>query len=276
MKKNPIVVDGITAIASAIVKTIISFIRKPAVIANIQHIFNPNKLGIYSTKEVKEVEENADLIADFLKNKGIRPNRIGIDGLPGAGKSTLANALSNRLKMEWISLDYQLSNEPFHFNKNNSIYEHQRLFRTQDIDVFDIILFMDLPVEKIKKQIIYRGQGAFNIEIFDYDLMQEVGRIAFDIADGKKIRIPNSHICMKIRPKGGFNVTENLENQLEMAGFVNTGNLTKEEKIFLLIEGKAKRGKFANNLGSKYAMELLANVREYFNNSDHTRRKFRH
>ncbi|MFC1563097.1 hypothetical protein ACFL4Z_03500 [candidate division KSB1 bacterium] len=273
-KKNPLITIGASAVGSAILKTGISFVKKPAVIANVKHIFKPKKLGVYSTKEIQEVEKNADWIVNLLKEKEIRPNRIGIDGLPGSGKSTLANALSNRLKMEWISLDYQLSNEPHQFNKNNSIYEHQRLFRTQNLDVFDVIIFIDLPVEKIKEQIIDRGQGAFNVEIFDYNLMQEIGKTAFEITDNEKIRVPKSHLYMKIRPKEGFNINENLDIILKAEGFANTGNLTKEEKLFLLVEGKVKKGHFAYNQGSKYALELLENVREFINYVDRPGKRF--
>jgi len=274
-KKNPQITIGASAIGSAILKTGISFIKKPAVIANVKHIFNPKKLGIYSVKEVKEIEKCADWIVDLLKEKRIRPNKIGIDGLPGSGKSTIANALSNRLKMEWISLDFKLSNEPYQFNKNNSIYEHHRLFRTQNLDAFDVIIFIDLPVEKIKEQIIDRGQGAFNVEIFDYDLMQEIGKTAFEITDGGKIRVPSTYLYMKIKPEGGFNIDENLDKKLKAEGFVDTGNLTKEEKLFLLAEGKAKKGMFAYNQGSKYAMELLENVREFINYVNNPGRRFR-
>ena len=139
-----------------------------------------------------------------------------------------------------------------------------------------MIIFIDLPVEKIKEQIIDRGQGALNVEIFDYDLMQEIGRTAFEIADGEKIRVHKSNLYMKIRLEEGFNIDENLEKKLKAEGFVDTGNLTKEEKLFLLAEGKAKKGMFAYNQGSKYAMELLDNVREFINYVDSPGRRFRH
>ncbi|MBW7997759.1 MAG: hypothetical protein FVQ81_14540 [Candidatus Glassbacteria bacterium] len=263
-QKNPQIAEGASAVGTSIIKTGISFVKKPAVIAYIKHIFHPKKLGKYSTREVREVEINADWIAGYIKEKNIRPGRVGIDGLPGSGKSTLANALSDRLKMEWISLDYELTNEPCQLNRNRSIYEHHRLFRTQDLDVFDLIIFIDLPVEKIKEQIIERGQGAVNVEIFDYNLMQEIGRTAFELADGEKIRVTESHLYMKIRPAAGFNIDENLDEMLKTNGFLNTDILSKEEKLFLLIEGKAKKGLFAYNQGGKYAMELLDNIGEFY------------
>ena len=274
-KNNPQVTVGVSAVGSAILKTCISFVKKPAVIAHIKHIFHPKKLDKYSTREVKEIEKIADWIVDYFNEKNIMPDKIGIDGLPGSGKSTLANALSNRLKMEWISLDYQLSNELYRFNKNNTIYEHHRLFRTQNLDAFDVIIFLDLPVDKIKEQIVDRGQGAVNVEIFDYNLMQEIGKTAFEIADGEKIRVSESHLYMKIRPEEGYNIDDNLEKMLNAADFLNTEKLTKEEKLFLVIEGKAKKGLFAYNQGGKYAMELLVNVGDFYKYVDRRHRRFR-
>jgi hypothetical protein len=270
-KKNPQLTVGASAVGTSIIKTGLSFIKKPGVVASIKHIFHPKKLDKYSTREVKEVEKNADWIVDFLQAKGLRPNRIGIDGLPGSGKSTLANALSNRLKMEWISLDYQMSNDSYSFNKNKAVYEHHRLFRTQELDVFDLIIFIDLPVARIKKQIIDRGQGAVNVEIFDFNLMQEIGRIAFEIADAENIRVSESHLHMKIRPAEGFNTSENLVKKLTATGFWGTEKLSKEEKLFLLIEGKEKKGLFAYNQGGKYAKELLTNVGEFYKYFDRRR-----
>ncbi len=269
--KNPQLTVGASAVGTSIIKTGLSFIKKPGVVASIKHIFHPKKLNKYSTREVEEVEKNAAWIVDFLKGKGLRPNRIGIDGLPGSGKSTLAKALSQRLEMEWISLDYKLSNDSYSFNKNKAVYEHHRLFRTQDPDVFDLIIFIDLPVARIKKQILDRGQGAVNVEIFDFNLMQEVGRTAFGIADADKIRVPESHLYMKIRPAGGFNISEHLEKKLTATGFANTEKLSKEEKLFLLIEGKVKKGLFAYNQGGKYAREILANVGDFYSYVDHRR-----
>ena len=80
---------------------------------------------------------------------------------------------------------------------------------------------------------------------------------------------------MKIRPEGGFSIDKNLDKKLKAEGFVDTGNLTKEEKLFLLVEGKTKKGMLAYNQGSKYAMELLDNVREFINYVDRPGRRFR-
>ena len=67
-----------------------------------------------------------------------------------------------------------------------------------------------------------------------------------------------------------------MQKKLKVEGYVDTGNLTKEEKLFLLVEGKVKKGWFAYNQGSKYAAELLENVREFLNYVDRPGRRFRH
>lgn len=237
-----------------------SFLQKPAVIANIRHLFFPIKSGVYSVQTVAAVENNADWIVHFLKENEIQPNRIGIDGLPGSGKSTLAEALCARLNMRWICLDYQLPEGKYSFDQDGVIYEHHRLLRTQNPDIFDVILFMDLPTKTIKEQIIKRGQGAINTELFDYELMQEIGKEAFDLAGGDPHRIPGTDLLVKIRPQEGFAMGETLTEKLIVMGFGESADLTLEEKLFLLIKGAPQKGLSGYHQGGKYARELFSNV----------------
>jgi hypothetical protein len=237
-----------------------SFMQKPAVKANLRHFIFPKKTGVYSVQKVKASEENADWIESFFKMNLLKLNRIAIDGLPGSGKSTLAEALSTRLKLQWISLDYQMPDGEYSFNENQAIYEHHRLLRTQDHDVFDAILFMDLPVETIKTQIIARGEGAVNIELFDFELMQKIGKMAFELAKGQLIRIPRSQILMKVKPKGGFELRENLGKKLLEKRLDAPNSLTQEEKLFLLVKGVPQKGLSGYHKGGQYARELFENI----------------
>ncbi len=239
-----------------------SFIKKPAVAANIQHLFFPKKTGAYSVQKVQAAIDNANWIFEFLKKNQIQPNRIGIDGLPGSGKSTLAEVLSVRLKLHWVSLDYQLPEGDTYLKQNLTIYEHHRLLRTQLLDAFDLIVFIDLPTEKIKEQIIERGQGALNIELFDYELMQMIGKAAFDLAGSEPIRIPGTDLLIKIKPSQGFALNETLIKKLTDKGFEQVAKLTQEEKLFLLVKGEARKGLSSYHQGGKYALELFDKIKQ--------------
>ncbi len=237
-----------------------SFIQKPAVKANINHLFFPKKTGVYSVQKVQATLDSADWIFHFLKKNQLHPNRIAIDGLPGSGKSTLAEALSVRLNMEWVSLDYQLPEGNTPLDQDLTIYEHHRLLRTQVLDAFDMILFIDLPMDTIKQQIIERGQGALNIELFDYELMQEIGKAVFDMAGGESVRVSGSDMLMKIKPSQGFALEQTLAEKLAIKGFECADNLTQEEKLFLFLKGEPRKGLSGYHQGGKYTQQLLRNV----------------
>ena len=251
---------GKDAILSELTDMARSFIQKPAVKANINHLFFPKKTGAYSVQKVQAALDSADWIFHFLKKNQLHPNRIAIDGLPGSGKSTLAEALCARLNMLWVSLDYQLPEGNTPLDQELTIYEHHRLLRTQVLDAFDMILFIDLPMDTIRQQIIERGQGALNIEFFDYELMQEIGKVAFDLAGSESLRVPGTDLLMKIKPSQGFELEENLVGKLELKGFEEFGNLTREEKLFLLVRGEPRRGLSGYHQGGRYAKELFNKV----------------
>lgn len=248
------------AVLSGITDMARSFMQKPAVEANLKHLIFPKKTGVYSVQTVKAAEENADWVVNYLVENDLKPNRIGIDGLPGSGKSTLAAALSSKLKFRWISLDYQMPEGEYSFSENKAIYEHHRLLRTQNPNVFDVILFMDLPIETIKDQIITRGEGAVNIELFDFELMQDIGKAAFNLANGKPLQISKSKLLMKIKPEGGFRVDENLAEKINDKGFEVPKSLTQEEKLFLLLKGEPKKGLSGYHRGDQYVRELFENI----------------
>lgn len=251
---------GKDAISSEVTKMARAFIQKPAVAANIRHLFFPKKIGVYSVQKVEAAEKNADWIVNFFKQSNFHLNRIGIDGLPGSGKSTLAEALSIRLNMKWISLDYQLPEGGVPFDQDLAIYEHHRLLRTQVLDAFDAILFLDLPTKIIKEQIIARGQGALNIELFDFELMQEIGQEAFALAEGEPHQVPGTDLFFKMKPRKGFSLEKTLAEKLITKGFVEFDKLSQEEKLFLLVKGEPRKGLSGYHHGGKYARELFNNI----------------
>ncbi len=246
--------------AAAVLKTGLSFLTKPGVLASARHLLDPESGDKYSARDVHEVMGYAEWIVAYLSDHAIEAKRIGIDGLPGSGKSTLAKALAARLGMDWVCLDAELPDEPYRFDRDDAVYEHYRLLRTQDPDAFDVIVFLDLPVERIKEQILERGRGAITTEIMEYDLLARIGRLAFDLADGETLRVATSRLYLKVRPDEGYRVEQNLNAALSAKGITQTAGLCKEEKLFLLNEGEARKGRIAYAQSGRYAQELLRNV----------------
>jgi hypothetical protein len=216
------------------------------------------------------VRENADRVAVILQESGIVPNRIGVDGLPGSGKSTLAHALACRLDMDRKSLDHENMDVPRDFTQERTIYEHHRLFRTQDVDVFDAIVYVDEPVEVSKARVLQRAREetreSLITYVLDYEKLKKVGTLAFDVCESEPISIPGSNLLVKIRPAGGFRPAENIESRLCSVANVPEG-LGKEEKLFLLVYGKPKGGLMAYVVPGAFNDELLqgflAGVRAY-------------
>jgi len=214
----------------------------------------------------EETEKNADHIIQKLKSKGISPERLAVDGLPGSGKSTLARAMAKRLDFKWKTLDYINMNKPLNFKKGR-IYEHHRLFRTQNINHFDAIIYIDEPIELSKKKCVRRKRGASNVDIFNYKKLKSVGKAAFESAEGEVYLIPESYIKMKIRPEGGFRAYENIRDVIKRNG-LKTKNRCKEELLYLSVYGKAKSGLMAYINFGAYKKELKkglsAGMSKYF------------
>lgn len=186
-------------------------------------------------------QQQAEGIILILRERGIIPNKLGIDGVPGSGKSTLARALAAGLDMKWKSLDYKNLALPENLEQERTIYEHHRLLRTQDVDVFDAIAYIDEPVERSRARVRRRGRGLLLAALLDYNKLKKVGEIAFDVCDGEPIVIPGSYLILKITPPGGFRANENIAKRLSTAGF-NTSGMSKEEMLFLLAYGRRQDG----------------------------------
>lgn len=181
---------------------------------------------------------------------------MAVDGTPGSGKSALARALAKKLNFKVQILDYIDLNKPQDFTQNKTIYEHHRLLRTQDIDNFDAILYIDEPMELSKQKCLNRKRGGINIDVFDYEKLKKIGAEAFDIAAGKSYKIKNSYIKLKIKPETGFRAYENIRNKVKKKGFETEG-LCKEELLFASAYGKAAKGLMAYVRLDAYNKEIL-------------------
>jgi len=231
--------------------------KRPSIQASMDSIMmrlTAGKAEVHET--IVQVYKNADEIIALLNSKAVHIKRLAVDGVPGSGKSTLARSLAEKLNFTLTTLDYIDLNKPQDFSKEKTIYEHHRLLRTQDVDNFDAIIYIDEPVELSKQKCLNRKRGGINIDIFDYEKLKKIGEEAFGIATGKSYKIKNSYIKLKIKPKAGFRAYENIRNKVEKKGLKRDG-LSKEELLFVSVYGRPKKGLTAYLKAGAYNKELL-------------------
>ena len=209
---------------------------------------------------IEAARDSARQIPLILQDRGIVPDRIGVDGLPGSGKSTLARALAEELDFQWESLDHENMDVPRDFAPQRTVYEHHRLFRTQDVDAFDAIVYVDEPVDTCKARILQRtrteARAALIIDVLDYDKLKTIGKAAFDVCEGESVSIPGGRLLVKVKPPQGFRAVENIENRLRAAGH-DAPREAKETMLFLLVYGRPASGLMAYFLPGAYNDELL-------------------
>lgn len=198
----------------------------------------------------------AEEIADWFRVNGPLPNRLAIDGIPGSGKSSLARALAERLDMRWRNLDYENLDLPLPLDADRTIYDHHRLLRTQDIEGFDALIWIDEPVEVSKQRILRRKRGGVLVELLDFDLLKRVGAKAFEIADGEVQSFDQGRIRLKRRPPGGYRAMENLRRELAAQG-IDAHGLSKEQCLLLLSERSARGGFLAYLDANAYRQEIM-------------------
>lgn len=191
-------------------------------------------------QNVEAVEGYADKIMDVLDSEGISPASIGIDGPPGSGKSTLGRSLAKRTGLKWRTLYVKDMREPYYFMPGR-IYENIRLFRTQNIDNFDVIIYIDCQVEDAQHRVVTRDRNAALADYIDFEKLKQIGDAAFEMADGEEILIPMSPIRIKIKPKDGYKDIDNLRMKLRSKGF-DVERFSKEELLFVDCYGKPKSG----------------------------------
>jgi hypothetical protein len=209
----------------------------------------------------EEVSLAADAIIRLFQSRGISPHRIAVDGVPGSGKSTLAAALARKLDMNVECLDYRKMDRAISFAKDRTIYEHHRLLRTQGLDGFDALVYIDEPVDTSRQKVLRRKRGGYLVDIMNYDRLKAVGHKAFSVAGGECIAVEDSFVRVKIRPEGGFRCLENIDAELLAKGLSSKG-LNKEQALFLCVEGKASKGFGAYLNPHAYDKELLLTLRQ--------------
>ena len=187
------------------------------------------------------VWEQAMQISDILRQLEIDPLRIGIDGLPGCGKRSLASALASLLEMRWKTLEDEELVTRGALDESGTIYEHHRLFRTQDVEAFDVIIHSDEPVKRSWSRLFDRKLDTVTGIMLDHRRLQEIGGVAFEVCGGEQLAIPGGDFVVKVKPPGGFRARENIMSRLAAKG-LDGANLGKEESLFLLVCGRRPEG----------------------------------
>ncbi|MBF0229327.1 MAG: hypothetical protein HQK63_06995 [Desulfamplus sp.] len=257
-----------------------SFIRniiaKRGVNKNIQFLIESYLLDQGEKIDIPEkAMKEAVKIKDILTKEGLFPKQIAIDGVPGSGKSSLSRALGKILDMKPVPLDHYNMNKPINFISKPAIFEHHRLLRTQEIDSFDAIIYIDEPVENSKEKILQRKRGSYLVDIMNFDLMKKIGKRAFQLADGIFYQVPDSFIKVKIRKGESYNMLKHISDELKLSEAkplqqlhkgenlsqkINT--MAKESLIFILEEGKVRKGFTAYLNTVAYKQEFIGAIKE--------------
>lgn len=199
----------------------------------------------------QEAIAQAKAVADSLRARGIDPSkaRIAVSGTGGTGKTTLSRALAEELKMKPLMMDdvgKSLSGRdlPKWLKKNKvapgTIAEQTHLINQVDPDKFDAIIRIHKPMKDVKKQIIKRGRGAGQLEVYDYDKLHKSIDTAFHRTSGQHFDVGNN-IQIKVRPQGGFKADSHLNEAIKGHG-LDPSKMTRQQKVYAAAHGKKPVG----------------------------------
>jgi len=200
------------------------------------------------------VMTHANAVASYLHTQGIDPKkaRIAVVGTGGTGKSSLAKGLGKAFGMDVLHLDD--AGRSIHgrdlakYVRKNAIpagviAEQAHLLNQVDPAKFDAIIHIQKPMSDVKSQILKRGRGAMQLEVYDYDKLHRNITRAFDATAGAAQHVVKpsassvTSIRVKIQPGSGFVADQKLNQQLRQLG-VNASELTREQKIMSIDAGK--------------------------------------
>ena len=207
---------------------------------------------------IPEVESYTAAIMALMRREALVCDNIAIDGLPGSGKSTLGRSLARRTDLKWETLYWKQLREPFLFLPGR-IYENIRLIRTQNLDCFDLVIYLDCQAAQAQERVLNRDRDGTLNDVLDFNKLKRIGDLAFELLDGEEIRPAGTPMRMKIRPPGGFREQIRLEALLQTQG-LTAGELPKEALLHDYLYGRPRKGLAAYARPGAYNRELLAGL----------------
>jgi len=198
-----------------------------------------------------EALRQAEAVAAYLRSMGIDPakHRVAISATGGTGKSTLAKGLAQHLGMDVLHMDdvgksltgrnlkkWVGQNEL----KPGLIAEQTHLLNQVDPDKFDAIIHLDKPMEQVKEQILNRGRGAGQLDVYNYDRLHDAIQTGFHHTAGEAHEVTPG-IRVKMRPPTGFQSEALLDRSLAEKG-INATGMTRQQKILSVTTGTHQSG----------------------------------
>jgi len=199
--------------------------------------------------------ETARQIVAELQRQGVDPKtaRIALSGTGGTGKSSTAYELSKMLGLPRFGLDVvpykglkgrtlsKYVQENPDVLKPGTIIEQTHLINKVDPKAFDVVIQLQKPMAQIKKQIVARGRGAGQIDMYDYPKLDRMLSRSFDSLEGTALN-PAEGIRMKVAQRGGFSERE-LNRQLTAMGIKpkHLQKMRRDDKLTSLETGKRSR-----------------------------------
>lgn len=239
-------------------------LARPGVAASLDGL--RERLFLRRPKPVAEhpaVGAAADAVVRLLRQTGPMPCRMGVDGVPGSGKTSLAAALADRLAMDAVCLDHQDIDAPKDLRRPFTVFEHHRLLRTQDIEPLDAVVYVDEPLERSRAKLLARKKGAYLLEVLDFERLKRIGELAYAMADGDDLAVAGCGLRLKRRPSTGYRQRERLEAALAQRGRTGESDVF-EAGLFRLAGLPPRSGLTAYLTPRLLAGEAAAVVREFF------------
>jgi hypothetical protein len=210
---------------------------------------------------IPEIEIVSDRIIELFDQLGNFPSKICIDGMPGGGKSTLGRSLAQRTGLKWQTLFWKDIKQPYRFLPG-VIYENLRLIRTQDVEFFDIVIYIDCNINTARQRILERDRNGLLADIVNLPKLKAVGDLAFDMLDGQEYRIADSYVRIKFKPHAGYNDLSNIKKALKQKHCIDAEieKYSKEEMLLAYIYGRPNKGLFPYVNYGAYNDEILAGL----------------